>query len=98
MTGVWAAGKHVTIDDSMIKYMKRGITYIQYMPAKQINNGIKVFAIFGSLSTILLGFKVCVGQQDDSDNTALLISGELVKEDEIASARARTLYTDNYYM
>ena len=45
MRGVCTAGKHVTIDKSMIKYMGRAITYAQYMPAKPIKYGIKVFAV-----------------------------------------------------
>ena len=35
------AGKHVTIDESMIWYMGRAISYVQYMPAKPIKHGIK---------------------------------------------------------
>ena len=29
----WVAGKHVTIDKSMIRYMGRAISYVQYMPS-----------------------------------------------------------------
>jgi len=39
----WVAGKHVTIDKSMIWYMSRAISYVQYMPAKPIKHGMKVF-------------------------------------------------------
>ena len=95
--GVWNSGKHVTIDDSMIKYMVRAITYVQYMPEKSIKHGIKVFDICCALSTILLGFKVYVGQEGNSDNTALGICDDLVKEAGLNSVRGRTLYTDNYY-
>ena len=62
MTGEWNSAKHVTIDKSMISYMGRSITYFHYMPAKPTKHGIKVFAICCALSTILLGFKVYVGQ------------------------------------
>ena len=60
----------------MIRYTKRAITYVYYMLAKLIKNGIKVFAIFSTVSTILLGFKVYIGQEDDSDTEIweLLIS------------------------
>jgi hypothetical protein len=47
MTGIqkcWTAGQRITIDESMIRYMGRAITFIQYMPAKPIKHGIKVFA------------------------------------------------------
>ena len=89
--GVWNSGKHVTIDDSMIKYMVRAITYVQYMPEKSIKHGIKVFDICCALSTILLGFKVYVGQKGNSDNTALGICDDLVKEAGLNSVRRRTL-------
>ena len=41
----WIAGALVTIDESMIKYMGRAVSYVQYMPAKPIKHGIKVFAL-----------------------------------------------------
>ena len=34
MRKAWVAGKHVTIDKSMIRYMGRAIRYVQYMPEK----------------------------------------------------------------
>ena len=58
MRGVLTERKHVTIDESMIKYMGRAITYVQYMPTKPINHVINVFSIYCAISTILLGFKV----------------------------------------
>ena len=48
--GIGNAINHVTLDNSMIKYMGRAITYVQYMPAKPINHGIKVFEICCALS------------------------------------------------
>ena len=56
------------------------IPYVQYMPAKSIKHGINVFAIYCAISTILLVFKVHVGQYNDYDNTALGICDDLVKE------------------
>ena len=58
MRGVLTERKHVTIDESMIKYMGRAITYVKYMPTKPINHVINVFSIYCALSKILLGFKV----------------------------------------
>ena len=63
MIFVWTAGKHVTIDKIMIKYIGIAITYVQYMPAKPINHGIKVFFICCALSTIFLGFKVTLARR-----------------------------------
>lgn len=45
MRSAWNAGKHVTIDESMIRYMGRAVSYVQYIPAKPIKHGIKVFAL-----------------------------------------------------
>ena len=63
----------------MIKYMGKAISYIQYVPEKPIKHGIKVFAICCDIYAILLCFKVYIGQKNDSNNTALVIFGELVK-------------------
>ena len=80
---VWTARKHVTIDNSMIQYMVRAVTYVLYMPTNMIKHSIKVFSIFCALSAILIGLKVYVGQEDDYDNTALGIFDDMVKEVEI---------------
>ena len=90
--GVCTAGKHVTIYYIMIKYMGRSVIYVQYMPVNPIKYGIKVFAFCCTIYTIIIGFKVYVGQEDDSDKTALVICDDLVKEAGITSARGRTLY------
>ena len=41
----WKSGQRVTIDESMIKYMGRAVPFVQYMPAKPIKHGIKVFCL-----------------------------------------------------
>ena len=48
----WVAGKAVTIDESMIKYCGKMVSWVQYMPAKPIKHGIKVFALCCSLSAV----------------------------------------------
>ena len=37
--------KHVNIDKRMISYMDRAVSFVQYMPAKPIKHGIKVYAL-----------------------------------------------------
>ena len=78
MRRAWTPGKHVTIDESMIWYMGRAISYVQYMPAKPIKHGIKVFALCCALSAGILSFKVYVGKEDDSDGTAVGVCNDLV--------------------
>jgi hypothetical protein len=55
----WSALKDVAIDESMIKYMGGAIGWVQYMPAKPIKHGIKVFCVCYAISGILLAYKVC---------------------------------------
>ena len=77
MRSAWNAGKHVTIDESMILYMGRAISYVQYMPAKPIKHGIKVFALCCAFSAVILAFKVYVGKEDDSDGSAAAVCENL---------------------
>jgi len=71
MRRVWTPGKHVTIDKSMIRYMGRAISYVQYMPAKPVKHSIKIFALCCALYAVILLFKVYVGKEDDSNGTAV---------------------------
>ena len=76
--------------------MDRVVSYIQYMPIKPIKHGIKVYACCG-IYTVLLGFKIFVGKEDDSENTVMNVCDELCKKVGLTGIKGRTLYTDNYY-
>ena len=54
----WNAGKRVTIDKSMIKYMGRAMTYVQYIPAKPIKHGIKVYCLCCAYSGVMLAYQI----------------------------------------
>jgi hypothetical protein len=54
----WNVGKQVTIDESMIRYMGRAVEYIQYMPAKPIKHGIKVWALCCGVTGIMIAWRV----------------------------------------
>jgi hypothetical protein len=41
----WILGQRICVDKSMIKYMGQFISFIQYMSAKPIKHGIKVYAL-----------------------------------------------------
>ena len=98
MRACWTAGRHVTVDESMIRYMGRAISYVQYMPAKPIKHGIKVFAICCGVSGVLLAFRVYTGKEDeDFDWSALNVCVWLCKAASLITAKGHTLYTDNYY-
>ena len=97
MICVWTPGKYVAINKSIINCIERAISFVQYMPEKPIKHGINLFVIYFVLSTILLCFKVYLIQEEYSDNTALGIFDDLVKEARLTSAIGRMLYTNNYY-
>jgi hypothetical protein len=54
----WIAGEKITIDESMIKYCGRAVSYVQYMLKKPIKHGITVFAVCCVVSACLLGFEI----------------------------------------
>ena len=60
----WTADKISTIDESMIKYMGRVVTFVQYIPAKPIKHRIKVFACCCAQTGVLLSFKVYLGKEN----------------------------------
>jgi len=62
----------VTIDEPMIHYMGCAVSYVQYMPAKPIKRGIKVFALCCAVSTVLLAFEVYVGKDDPTKDISAL--------------------------
>jgi hypothetical protein len=94
---IWTAGKYVTIDESMIKYMGRAISYVQYMPAKPIKHGIKVFCVCCAESGILLGFEVYCGKDFDVEGTAEAIVSRLIEDAGLHRYKGRVLFTDNWY-
>jgi hypothetical protein len=61
---VWTAGKDAAIHKSMIKYMGRTIAWVQYMLAKPIKHGLKVFCICCAISGIMLAYKIYCGKDD----------------------------------
>ncbi len=95
---VWTAGKDVVIDESMIKYMGRAIAWVQYMPAKPIKHGIKVFCICCAISGIMLAYKIYCGKDDKTtDGMMVTLCDNLLQTAGLTGVQGRTLYTDNYY-
>jgi len=94
----WNAGKHVMIDESMIRYIGRAVSYVQWMLAKPIKHGIKLFSLCYGVSAVILAFEVYVGKDDESkDKSALAVCDCLVDDAGLTANRDRDLYTDNYY-
>ena len=61
----WQAGQRVTIDESMIKYMGRAVSYVQYMPAKPIKHDIKVYCLCCAVSGVILAFQVYTDKKEE---------------------------------
>ncbi len=101
---VWQAGKDVSLDESMIKYCGRAVAFIQYMPAKPIKHGIKVFCLCCAATAVMLSFEVYCGKDNSiTDNTMVDICERLIPEADLVNnqtggmIRGCTIYSDNYY-
>jgi hypothetical protein len=97
LISAWIAGQHVTIDESMVKYMGRAVTFKQYMPAKPIKHGLKVFCLCCAYTGVMLSFKIYLGKEDDTDGSAMSVCLFLCSAAGILNTRGRILHTDNYY-
>ena len=101
MTGIrkcWNAGRDVTINEGMILYKGRAVNYVQYMMAKPIKHGVKVYMICCAASSIMLAFEIYVGREgDDKDGSALAICDRLITAAGLAVHRGCVLFTDNWY-
>ncbi len=100
------AGMIVTINESTIRYCGRAIAFIQYLPAKPIKHGVKVFVLCCSYFAVLLGFEifvVSVNKEDASSenkdqNTAIDIVKQLIDQDNwYASIKLAKILLDNYH-
>ena len=100
---VWSAGKNLSLDESMIKYCGRAIAFVQYMPAKPIKHGIKVFCLCCAYSAIMLSFEIYCGKDENkTDRTTVDICERLIHAADLVTGatgmiRGRTVYSDNYY-
>ena len=94
----WISGKRVTIDESMIKYCDRAVSFIKYMPKKPIKHGIKVFAQCCAYTGYLLGYEVYLGKDTETtENSALSVVDRLLTNADLVTVKGRILYTDNWY-
>ncbi len=68
MQAAWNAGSGVTIDESMVKYCGQVIAFAQYLPAKPIKHGIKVFSVCCAYRATVLGLEIVTGSET-TDNS-----------------------------
>ena len=98
MQKCWIAGMKICIDESMIKYMGRAISFVQYMPLKPIKHGIKVFAACCAYTGHVLCFEVYLGKGVGGiDSSALEVVDRLLRNGNLITCTGRILYTDNWY-
>jgi hypothetical protein len=94
LISAWVAGKHVTIDESMVKYMSRAVSF----PAKTRKHVLKVFCLCCTYTGVMLPFKVYLGNEDDTDKSAMAVCLFLYSASGILNTQGRILYTANYYI
>ena len=91
----WIAGEKVFVDESMIKYVGRVISFGQYMPNKPITHGIKVFLLTCKNHT--LGWEVYLGKDYPIDTSAEAVVIRLITKTTLTLQSGRILYCDNWY-
>lgn len=93
----WILGKQICVDESMIKYMGRFVSFIQYMPAKPIKHGIKVYALCCAYTGYLYMFEIYTGKGSTPDGSPTGVVSRLLHGAGATGTSGRILYTDNFY-
>ena len=87
-------GKHQAIDEAMIAF-KGHLSYIQYLPAKPIKHGIKLWMRCNSESVYLHEYEVYLGQQQNSPDG--LAYDAVTKLCQSIAGHNHHVYCDNYF-
>ena len=74
----WTIGQKFCVDEAMIKYKGCAIKWVQYMPAKPIKHGIKVYAFCCSFTGFLYDFEIFTGTAVNLDNSAVAVVARLL--------------------
>lgn len=93
----WKAGERVVIDESMIKYKGKAVAFVQFMPAKPVKHGIKVYALCCAETGVLLSFEIYTGRDNTSERGMVELVERLITKCALTNATGRILYSDNYY-
>jgi hypothetical protein len=99
LQNAWTIGMKICIDESMVLYTGRAVSFVQYMPAKPIKHGIKLFALCCSYTGICYGWEVYTGNRGDPAGTAVTsLVVRLIRETcHLDGHKGRVLFTDNWY-
>ena len=93
----WILGERICVDESMIKYMGRFVSFVQYMPAKPIKHGIKVYALCCAYTGYLYRFEIYTGKHGTLDGSPKGVISRLLYGAGATGTLGRILYTDNFY-
>jgi hypothetical protein len=93
----WILGKRICVDESMIKYMGRYVSFIQYMPAKAFKHGIKVYALCCAYTGYLYNFEIYTGKGGTPGGSPKGVISRLLHGAGATGTSGRILYTDNFY-
>ncbi|CAJ1954086.1 unnamed protein product [Cylindrotheca closterium] len=104
LSSCYNLGDRISIDESMIKYCGKYISWIQYMPKKPIKHGIKVYALCCAYTGYLYSFEIYTGKEGTESGTPREVIGRLLRMAGIlpspagaAKMTGTVLYTDNWY-
>jgi len=61
----WNVGNQVTVKERMICYMGWAMEFVQYMPAKTITHGIKIYAMCCGILGIMVAWNVYTGSEEE---------------------------------
>jgi hypothetical protein len=94
----WILRKRICVDKSMIKYMGRFVSFIQYMPAKPIKHGIKVYALCCANAGYLYMFEIYTTRKSRTlDGSPKGVISRLLRGTEAMGTTGRIFYTNKFY-
>lgn len=89
-------GRELSIDEAMIKFKGR-LHFKQYMPAKPIKWGIKVWVIADSSTGYVLGLQVYLGKKADKNEDFLLGEQVVLDLGQHFFDKYHCIYFDNFF-
>ena len=89
-------GRHGSIDETMVKFKGRS-SFKQYLPAKPIKRGYKIWCLGDSITGYLFNCRIYVGKEDVVDNETLLGERVVLSLIDGHDFEGKHLYFDNFF-
>jgi hypothetical protein len=93
----WILGQRIYVDETMTKYMGRFVSFVQYMPAKPIKHGIKVYALCCAYTGYLYWFEIYTGKGGAPDGLPKEVLSRLLYGAGGTGTSGHIMYTGNFY-